>query len=86
LQPYFNDIEKIEYHNTLEFYNDDIDKLFELLEFKKTSLIHHNDYVDFIKTKEFDDKLRNTIGAKIKKKGKYVLNKDDAIFRCRVPK
>ncbi len=86
LQPYFNNIEKIEYHNTLEFYNDDIDKLFELLEFKKTSLIHHNNYVEFIKTKEFDDKLRNTIGAKIKKKGKYVLNKDDAIFRCRVPK
>lgn len=83
LQPYFNDIEKIEYNNTLEFYDDDIDKLFDLLEFKKTSLIHHNDYADFIKTKEFDDKLRNTISTKIKNIGKYVLNKDDAIFRCR---
>ena len=86
MQPYFNDIEKIEYRNTLEFYDDDIDKLFDLLEFKKTSLIHHTDYADFIKTKEFDDKLRNTISAKINKIGKYVLNKDDAIFRCRIPK
>lgn len=86
LQPYFNDIEKIEYRNTLEFYNSDIDKLFDLLEFKKTSLIHGTNYADFIKTKEFDDKLRNTITAKINKIGKYVLNKDDAIFRCRIPK
>ncbi len=83
LQPYFTEIEKIEYHNNLEFYSDDIDNLFNLLEFKKTSLIHHNDYVDFIKTKKFDDKLRDTISTKINKIGKYVLNKDDAIFRCR---
>ncbi|MCJ7801007.1 MAG: hypothetical protein MUP82_01465, partial [Candidatus Marinimicrobia bacterium] len=83
LQPYFNDIEKIEYRNTLEFYNNDIDKLFDLLEFKKTSLIHHNDYADFIMTKEFDDRLRNTVNAKINKYGKYILNKDDSIFRCR---
>ena len=86
LQPYFNDIEKIEYRNTLEFNNDDIDKLFDLLEFKKTSLIRHNDYADFIKTKEFDERLRKTIITKISKIGKYVLNKDDAIFRCRIPK
>lgn len=83
LQPYFYNIEKIEYQNTLEFYDDDIDKLFDLLEFKKTSLVHHNDYADFIKTKEFDDKLRSTVTKKINKIGKYVLNKDDAIFRCR---
>jgi len=83
LQPYFKNIEKIEYRNTLEFYNNDIDKLFDLLQFKKTSLIHHNDYADFIKTKEFDDKLRNTVTAKIKKFGKYTLNKDDTIFRCK---
>jgi len=86
LQPYFKNIEKIEYHNTLEFYSKDILKLFDLLEFKKTSLIHHNDYADFIMTKEFDQKLRNTINAKINKIGKYVLNKDDTIFRCRIPK
>lgn len=86
LQPYFNDIEKIEYHNTLEFHNNDIDKLFDLLDFKKTSLIHHNDYAYFIKTKEFDNRLRDTISMKINKLGKYVLNKDDAIFRCRIPK
>ena len=86
LQPYFKEIEKIDYHNSLEFYDKDIDKLFDLLQFKKTSLIHHNDYADFIKTKEFDKKLRYTITAKINKLGKYVLNKDDAIFRCRVPK
>lgn len=83
MQPYFNDIEKIEYNNTLEFYDDDIDKLFDLLEFKKTSLIHHNDYADFIKTKEFDERLRKTVLAKINKFGKYILNKNDAIFRCR---
>jgi len=86
LQPYFNDIEKIDYYNSLEFYNDDIDKLFDLLEFKKTSLIHHNDYAAFIKTKEFDEKLRNTIFAKMNKTGKFVLNKNDTIFRCRRPK
>jgi hypothetical protein len=86
LQPYFNDIEKIEYCNTLEFYKNDIDKLFDLLNFKKTSLIHHNDYVDFIKTNEFDKILKNTVTGKIKKFGKYVLNKDDTIFRCRRPK
>ncbi len=86
LQPYFKNIEKIEYHNTLEFYSDDIVKLFDLLEFKKTSLIHHNDYADFIMTQEFDHKLRNTINEKVNKIGKYVLNKDDAIFRCRIPK
>jgi SAM-dependent methyltransferase len=86
LQPHFKDIEKIEYRNTLEFYNNDIDKLFDLLQFKKTSLIHHNDYADFIKTKAFDDKLRNVISSKINKIGKYILNKDDAVFRCRIPK
>ncbi len=86
LQPYFKDIEKIEYYNTLEFHNNDIDKLFDLLEFKKTSLIHHNDYADFIKTKEFDERLRKTVLAKINKFGKYILNKNDAIFRCRIPK
>jgi len=84
LQPYFKEIEKIDYYNSLEFYNNDIDKLFDLLQFKKTSLIHHNDYADFIKTKEFDDKLRNTVNTKINELGKYVLNKDDAIFKCRI--
>ena len=86
LQPYFKEIEKFDYHNSLEFDNNGLDKLFDLLQFKKTSLIHHNDYADFIKTKEFDDKLRNTVNTKINELGKYVLNKDDAIFRCRVPK
>lgn len=86
LQPHFNNIEKIDYHNSLEFFKNDIDKLSDLLEFKKTSLIHHNDYADFIKTKEFDEKLRKTITEKINKIGKYVLNKDDAIFRCCKPK
>jgi len=86
LQSHFKEIEKIEYHNSLEFNNDDIGELFDLFQFKKTSLIHHNDYADFIKTKEFDEKLRNTISAKINKNGKYVLNKDDSIFRCRKPK
>ena len=84
LQPYFKNIEKIEYRNTLEFNNNDIDKLFDLLEFKKNSLIHHNDYVDFIMTKEFDERLRDTVTATINKNGKYILNKDDAIFRCRL--
>ncbi len=83
LQPYFTEIEKIDYSNTLEFEHEDIDKLFDLLQFKKTSLIHHNDYADFIKTKEFDEKLRDTVISKINKFGKYILNKDDAIFRCR---
>ncbi|NHZ86233.1 MAG: methyltransferase domain-containing protein [Planctomycetia bacterium] len=86
LQPYFNKIEKIDYFNTLEFQLKDINKLFNLLQFKKTSLIQHNDYVEFIKTNEFDDKLREIISAKINKVGKYVLNKDDTIFRCRLPK
>ena len=86
LQPHFKEIEKIDYHNSLEFHDNDIDKLFDLLQFKKTSLIHHNDYADFIKTEEFDDKLRNTVSTKINELGKYVLNKDDAIFRCRIPK
>jgi len=83
LQLYFTEIEKIDYYNTLEFEHEDIDKLFDLLQFKKTSLIHHNNYADFIKTKEFDKKLRNTITTKINKLGKYTLNKDDTIFRCR---
>ena len=86
LQPYFKEIEKIDYYNSLEFYDNGINKLFDLLQFKKTSLIHHNDYADFIKTKEFDEKLRNAVNTKINKFGKYVLNKDDAIFRCRIPK
>lgn len=86
LQPYFNDIEEIAYSNSLEFHVNDVDKLFDLLQFKKTSLIHHNDYTDYIKTSEFDDKLRNVITVKINKLGKYTLNKDDAIFRCRIPK
>jgi len=86
LQPHFNKIEKIDYHNSLEFYNNDIDILFDLLQFKKTSLIHHNDYVDFIKTNEFDERLRKTVEAKINKFGKYILNKNDAVFRCRTPR
>jgi SAM-dependent methyltransferase len=86
LQPHFKEIEKIDYHNSLEFHDNDIDKLFDLLQFKKTSLIHHNDYADYIKTKEFDDKLRKTVTAKISEIGKYILNKDDTIFRCRIPK
>ena len=86
LQPHFKEVENIDYHNSLEFYNNDIDKLFNLLDFKKTTLIHNNDYADFIKTKEFDERLRNTIEAKINKFGKYILNKNDAIFRCRIPK
>ena len=86
VKPYFKNIEKIEYRNTLEFYNNDIEKLFDLLEFKKTSLIHHNNYADFIMTKEFDERLRNTVTTKINKYGKYILNKDDAVFRCRKPK
>ena len=81
LQPYFEDIEKIDYKNQLKFHSQDIDKLFDLLEFKKTSLIHHNDYADYIKTKEFDKILQNTVASKINKNGKYVLNKDDTIFR-----
>ncbi len=86
LNPHFLNIEKIKYKNNLKFELKDIDKLFDLLDFKKTTLIRHNDYADFINTKEFDEKLRNTVTAKINKFGKYVLNKDDAIFRCRLPK
>jgi len=82
LSPFFEDIEKIKYNNTLEFGNNDIDKLFDLLNFKKTTLIHHNDYEEFIKTKEFDKQMRNEVTQKIKKSAKYLLNKDDVIFRC----
>lgn len=85
LEPNFNDIEVVNYPNSLEFDYNDIDKLFDLLTFKKTSLIHHTNYADYIKTKEFDIKLRSVIEKKIDKTGKYVLNKNDTIFRCRKP-
>ena len=85
LNPHFGSIEKIDYPNNLKFYLKDIDKLFDLLNFKKTTLIHHNDFAKYIKSNEFDSKLRHTITSKIQKMGKYILNKNDTIFRCRKP-
>lgn len=86
LQNYFKDIEKIEYKNSLVFGDGDIDHLFDLLNFKKTTLIHHNKYEEFIKSKEFDELMRKQISIKIKKNRKYILNKDDVVFQCRNPK
>ena len=85
LTPYFTKIEKIKYYNNLEFDNNSINELIDLLNFKKTTLIHHNDYIEYIKTKEFDDLLKKEITKKIQKYGKYILNKDDVIFHCRKP-
>lgn len=85
LNPFFAEIEEIKYKNNLEFDNNSIDELFDLLAFKKETLIHHNDYVEFIKTNEFDKLLRIEISNKIRENGKYTLNKDDVIFHCRKP-
>lgn len=86
LKPHFDKIEKIKYKNNLEFPEIDIKSLMDLLNFKKTTLIQNNEYVKFIKTKEFDNKLENEILSKIKAIGYYRLKKDDMIFRCRSPK
>jgi len=85
LIPHFSNIEKLDYPNKLEFMKSDIDKLIDLLDFKKTALIHHNDYADRIKTPDFDNNLRKVITTKMNEIGNYTLNKNDAIFRCRNP-
>jgi hypothetical protein len=86
LNPHFKEIERIEYKNNLEFYLKDLDKLLDLLNFKKTTLIHHNKYEQYIKTKDFNKKIRDEILLKMRRLGKYTLNKNDVIFRCRYPK
>lgn len=85
LTPYFKSIKKIEYKNNLLFKKDHIDTLFELLDFKKTTLIHHNDFADFIKTSAFNERLRKMIIQKMEYNGEYILNKDDTIYQCREP-
>ena len=82
LKRYFNDIDIIEYKNNLKFHKDDIHNLFELLNFKKSTLIHHNKFEEYIKTIEFDNHLGKVINQKIEETGKYILNKDDVIYRC----
>lgn len=86
LKPYFGKIEIIKYKNNLEFYAKDIESLFDLLNFKKTKLIHPNKYEKFIKTSDFDVHMNEEILSRINHNGKYILNKDDIIFRCRKPK
>jgi SAM-dependent methyltransferase len=86
LQPHFSNVEKIYYKNELEFVDENVDKLFDLLNLKKATLIRLNDFAEYIKTKKFDDLLRKQICNKMKKTGKYSLNKDDLIFRCCNPK
>lgn len=86
LKKYFSHVQQINYKNNLEFTSSSFDKLLDLLNFKKITLIHHNDYADFILTEKFDNLLKKQLNDHILKYGNYILNKDDTIFHCRNPR
>jgi SAM-dependent methyltransferase len=80
LAPYFMDIEKIEYDNKLHFERSHKNYLIEYIQFKLPLL---NPRLDVSVPLPLD--MKRKIESSILEKGRVIVEKHDAIFRCRRP-
>lgn len=80
LTRWFNDVEQIDYKNSLRFEAEDSDDLFAYLRFKLPFLSPGAEPDD-----ELPERLRRYVRTALSHQGEIIVDKDDAVFRCRGP-
>ena len=80
LAPWFGEVERVDYHNSLEFGAAEHDDLLAYLRFKLPFLAPGLE-----PGSELPEPLWRTIQASLSHQGRVVLAKNDAAFRCRKP-
>ncbi|MFH0974548.1 MAG: class I SAM-dependent methyltransferase [Spirochaetota bacterium] len=80
LSPYFATIEKLDYSNSLHFESSHVDLLKEYIRFKLPLLRE-----DAGNSGELPADMEQKIENSLSEKGKVIVEKHDAIFRCRGP-
>jgi SAM-dependent methyltransferase len=81
LQGHFEDVEKISYENSLFFDADHLDDLLRYVRFKLPLLVPDPDVAD-----NAPKVLQDHISEWLSRGSVLVMDKNDAIFRCRLPK
>ncbi len=81
LGPYFEDVEKIEYENSLFFDSDHLDDLLRYVRFKLPLLLPQPAV-----TQDIPKALQDYISEWLSRGSVLVMDKNDAIFRCRLPR
>jgi ubiquinone/menaquinone biosynthesis C-methylase UbiE len=86
LIPYFGNIERIDYINTLHFETKDIDNLLEYTRFKLPLMALGPELHKRGTNVYLPDRLKRFIKETLMAEGEVNVKKSDAIFRCREPK
>lgn len=81
LAPWFGDIERYDYPNTLVFDREHVDDLYAYMRFKLPLLIPGAKPTD-----GFPEGLTRLINEELEQRGRVVIHKNDAVFRCRRPR
>jgi SAM-dependent methyltransferase len=81
LTPWFEEVERVDYHNTLSFETPQRDKLLTYLQFKMPLLLP-----DSQPGAELPAPVADTVQSSLSRHGRVVLNKNDTIFRCKRPR
>jgi SAM-dependent methyltransferase len=84
LASYFSKVELIKYKNNLIFDFYSRGKCHYYLNFKRPMFIYSSPLISAQDNLSINARLIDVIQAKFVKNGKYILNKDDMIFRCRL--
>jgi ubiquinone/menaquinone biosynthesis C-methylase UbiE len=86
LEKYFSSVERLEYENSMIFSSKNIDDLVYYI--KKKKILIYKNVIEMMPEKL--DAIEQCVEKKIveysKRKGSIILNKNDAVFRCRGPK
>ena len=86
LQEYFMEVERIDYYNRLQFPAEAIENALRVLDFKRLTILKKSFYRNLIAEDILKLRLSKWVKNRMMDDGHYSLNKDDAIFRCRIPK
>lgn len=81
LQVYFDGVEKIEYENCLFFDADHLDDLLQYVRFKLPLLLPNPAVAE-----DIPKSLQDYISERLSRGSVLVMDKNDAIFRCRLPR
>jgi len=79
LRPWFQDVERRDYPNALRFESNQLDELLSYVEFKLPLL-------DPESGERLSEPMRHALQAWFEQRNELVVEKDDAVFRCRRPR
>lgn len=85
LNHYFTEVVKTDYTNHLVFNETSIDNCLKYVNFKLKTISHGSQYHQTFGCTQFKTRIYESIHNKITSNGKYILNKNDAIFYGRKP-